>query len=271
MNESKSPTNPEYIAGLAVASQDARQVDLKDKFVIVPEGYKLESLEPYQHRPERKKGNRIFTDVDDFVRYAKIHLTHQTQVYFNKHIGPSAVKIVFDDHDEEEPAWRDFSATLKVDSSTDWIKILANNDRMLSQESFAEFIEEHETLFVDPTSGEMADIANTISAKKAVHFRSSKRLANGDHSIMWDESTDTKAGASGELEIPKMIKLGVQITNSLSVRVEVCARLRTVVANGGVNFKYILVKPEKIEELVMERVRGKIEKDLGLQGYFVCS
>lgn len=257
-------TNVKDIAALAVAGAGPN-TDSDTPFVLVPQGYTVESLERFQPYPPRKRGKTILRDADSFVGMVKCHFNTQTSIYGQ--YSPPSFTAVFNDHaegDDGAPGWKDHSAVFDCPLSVEWKTWIGASGAKKTQEEFASFIEDNLPDIAQPPAADMLEISRTLEAKKKVNFASGIRLANGQNQLTYEEEISGTA-SRGQIQVPEEFTIGIPVLEG-GPKYAVTARLRYRIADGGKMIMwYELVRPHKILEDAVKEVWAKIENDTGLK------
>jgi uncharacterized protein YfdQ (DUF2303 family) len=252
----ESPQALQTAAYLIEASQAAAEPFCPEDFpnyrhVIVPEGCKVADLsaamEKTQPAPNRKSGTVQLKDIASLIAHcANQSAADKAYLYAD----PDARKItaVFNDNRGAAlPGWRDHRAEFKAEYTLEFDNWMRNNKQPKEQTAFAEFIEDNFADIAAPDATRLLDIASTMQAKTSIDFKSSKRLADGQAQLSYVETIDAKAGAAGELTIPKEFTLALRVfKNGGGYKLK--ARLKYRLGSGAVKFWYELDRPERSVE-----------------------
>lgn len=234
-------------------------------YVIVPEGYQLQdiskSIEQNLEAPHRRKGTVNFQDCQSFIDYINSHKVFDIGTIYadtnnlsftcilNDH-GPTHVKYKESDDAESimaptecatTPGWKDFVAKFSPEKTKEFTKWVSFNNKDLTQTEFAEFIEDNLADLQD--SGSLLEVATTIQATTGIHFSSAKRLQDGQTQLTYNESIETKAGADGNMKIPKTFDIGLRIFKNGS-GYKLKARLKYRLHGGKILFRYEIERVE---------------------------
>lgn len=271
-------------AGAALSAPTIAPTSLA--YAVVPEGYEVQSLEVYLPAPARKQGRRSFNDATSFIAYVidqagpgpKFDEDNPdgdsptdpkkavTKLYGT--VNPPLFQAVFNDHANHAggPGWRDHTATYACPLSVEWKTWLGKNKQSMTQEAFAQFIEDNAPDCVAPDSATMIEIARTLEAKKKVNFASGIRLSNGENELTFEESIEGTAG-KGKFKIPEMFALAIPVLEG-SDRWRVQARLRyRIDAQGKLAIWFDLDRPHKVLEKAVEDVWQTIQGEVGRRIY----
>lgn len=254
MDENINDTQSAINAGLTLGT--VRTIEGKP-FVVIPDDSSVKDLEAYLPAPTRKSGTVKLRDTDSFVAYVNAEKTEATRIYGNL-ISPY-FEAVFNDHGAT-PAWKDYRATYACPLSVEWQTWKGQNAKQMSQEQFAQFIEDNLPDIAQPPAAEMLEISRTLEAKKKVNFASGIRLSNGQNELTYEETISGTA-AKGKFVVPEEFTIGIPVLEG-GPRYAVTARLRYRIADGGrMSMWFELVRPHKIlEDAVKDVCKSITEK-----------
>lgn len=225
------------------------------RLFVVPEGYRLHTvdLSPYRDRPKRKSGETTVKDADSFIDFVSTHGEPGTTLYADETAG--TIKAVLNASTAEAPGWADHSCTLRLSHTTEWVRWANADSTWLSQEAFAEFVEESLPDFRDPTPAHMLELSRTFEATKQAEFEGGIRLDNGQRQIGYKETVAARAGRNGHLEVPETMTVGLRVyKGGPGFNVEV--RLRYRINNGNL---VLAVKIDRREDLIETAFAGTVE------------
>ena len=208
-----------------------REIDLRDK------------IEAGRLRPDRKRGTVTLTTAGGLIDYLAKHGLPETELWaditadrvtavINAHAGT-------DDGEESDAGWGDHRAVLQLTTTQDWRDWTGYSGKLLSQTDFAEFVEQHLPNIVTPTAADMLELAQTIKGASKVTFESTKRLTGGQVALEWREDVDAKAGRKGDIKIPDVIELALQVYEG-GPAYRMAARFRYRIERGQLALGYVL-------------------------------
>lgn len=129
----------------------------REYVVELPAGRRIESLkkliDAHRQRPERPTGFRTLTTTESFIEYVNRHKAEHSVVFLDDR-NPSRPELcaVFNPHVPGEAAdWEDFGAKYAFPMSDEW-KVWRSEKANLSQEAFAELIEQNIRDLVEPST-----------------------------------------------------------------------------------------------------------------------
>ena len=230
-------------------------------FTVLPNTYRIESLENYLPRPLRIDQKVILHDADSFIAYVNdFRLAGPSRIFFD--VAQEQFNAIIDYHEIETPSWCDHTAVFKPRKSVEFETWMATNRKAMTQVDFARFLEENMPDVVEPDSAVLLGVALTFEAKKSVEFASGVRLNNGQIQFQYDEVVRGTA-QKGTIEIPEQFVLGISIhVNGPAYRIPV--RLRWRLQEGKVSFWYEVVRPHRFVEDALKEIRERVAKETGI-------
>lgn len=259
-SEETKHTEAMAIAALAQSGVGTSVVG-ETPYTVVPEGYEVKNLETLLEKPTRKSGNVTLRDVKSFTLLVNAEKVTNTRIY-GSYTTPG-FKAVFNDHGLLGAGWQDHTATFSCPLSTEWKTWSAKDGHQMTQEEFAQFIENNLPDIAQPPAADMLEISRTLEAKKKVNFASGIRLANGQNQLTYEEEISGTA-AKGQIQVPEEFVVGIPVLES-GIKYAVTCRLRYRILDGGkMRMWFELVRPHKILEDAIKEVWFQIEQDTGL-------
>lgn len=237
-------------------------------FVITPPGYQHKDITDLVAKalpaPARKSGTTVVHDVPSLLALCedrtKEHADAQGYIYAN--LEQRSITAVWNDQRQAHtPGWRDHRAVFKAEHTPEFKRWIENDRTVMSQEAFAEFIEDNAVDLPEATL--LLEVAGTLSAKTDVQFRSARRLDNGQVQLGYTETINTTAGAEGSLTVPKQFGIGVRIFKNGGGYL-INARLKYRLTQGAVKFFYELDRPERAVELAFEGYVKEMREKSGM-------
>ncbi|KQP37579.1 DUF2303 family protein [Pseudorhodoferax sp. Leaf274] len=236
-------------------------------FVILPPGYEHKDITDLvaktKDTPARKSGTTVVHDVPSLLLLcadrAQEHADAQGYIYADL-TGRAITAVWNDQRQAHTPGWRDHRAVFKAELTPEFKRWIENDRKQMSQETFAEFIEDNAVDLPEATL--LLEVAGTLQAKTDVQFRSARRLDNGQVQLGYTETINTTAGAEGALTVPKEFKVGVRIFKNGSGYL-INARLKYRLLQGAVKFFYELDRPERAVELAFEGYVKEVREKSG--------
>ena len=221
-------------------------------YLILKDNQKVEDLERLLPHPARKRDTVSIDRADSFIAYVKAHqITGATAIYqYATNAGDLQFKAIIDDHETGEKGqanWQQHKVHFTPKLSREWRIWNEVNERDVSQEQFAQFIERNMPDIADPAGSTLLEIVRTLESKKNVNFKSGIRLDNGDFSIQYEETSTAKAGEKGTLDIPQIITLSIPVYDG-GAPYAIEARFRYRINEGRLRMWYELVRIQDIRD-----------------------
>lgn len=233
----------------------------------------LESLERYLPLPLRKRARIDLSAHDSFIDYVERHKEPGTALFCEINESGGSFTAILDYHRDNEAAvigearWGEHVCVYTAEFTPEWKRWRELSGKLLSQAKFALFMEDNQFDIAKPDPAAMLEIAKTLEATQGATFKSSIRLDNGDRQFAYAQNTEGKAGAQGNLEIPKEFTLRFAIfTNGPAY--DIPCRFRWAIEGGVLGLGFELVKPHKLIELALVEARNAIQQTLKLPVLF---
>lgn len=237
----------------------APTVDQVQAFVIPTESkLVLESAEKFADAPFNVRGTYKVATVESFKAYLERFVDNDTTVWVHPTSGQ--VRAVVNDHtDGREPRWGDHRVELDLIPTDQWKFWMSNTNKLLSQETFAEHIEDGVEEIVEPDAATMLEIAQSFHMATSATFRSATRLADGQVQVAYDEENTASAGKGGDLTIPTVFTLAVApFVGEDPYRVQ--ARLRYRAKGGVLAIGYTLERPDDVVRDCLDKIRENLKE-----------
>lgn len=229
---------------------------------IVPNDMKVHDLSALVNEqlpaPYSLKQNIELLTEDSFVEYFNRYASESSTIFVND--KDSTFTAVFDYHKSPtEPQWKRHTAIYKCPKTKEWGSWIESNNKKMSQEEFALFIEENIKEIVEPDGATMLQIASTLKATSTTDFRSSIRLDNGEVQLTYIEKIEGQAGVSAQLQTPEKITLVVApFMKGAAYNVE--ARFRYRINQGTLTMWYTLIRPHIFVDDAFTDVVNKVNE-----------
>lgn len=196
----------------------------------------------YKDVPTRKTGVTTVLDADSFTAYWTKHSDPDSEVY--AHADRLTVTAVLDAHagTADGARWGKHRLVLGLQRTDAWKAWEALDGKLLTQEQFAEHLEDRLPELLDPDAATMLEIAQSMQATSKVDFTSGVRLQSGERQFKYTEKTNTTAGARGDLTVPETFVVGL-VPFEGSEGYKLTARLRYRIENSSLKIGYRLERP----------------------------
>lgn len=215
--------------------------------------------EEYKDAPTHKRGTTLVRDAESFLAYYDKHHDTNTEVYADA--DRLTITAVLDAHTPEAARWSGHRLGLALRETDAWKQWLARDGKLMDQETFAEFLEDHRPELLEPAAADMMEIAQSFQATTKVDFQSATRLSSGQRQFQYVETGTTKAGQKGQLQVPESFVIGlVPFEGSEGYRLT--ARLRHRITPSGLQLGYKLERPDEIRRTAFADVLKAIGEQI---------
>lgn len=239
------PVEPGSIYLVATANGDVKTIDLYDA---------------HRPTPARKTGTTTVRDAASFAAFWAKHSDNTSEVYADA--DRLSVTAVLNADSPTAADWGDHRLRLELRETDAWKQWAANDGKLLEQEQFAEFIEDHLPEILDPAAAEMLEIAQSISGTVKAEFTSGTRLATGQRQLSYVETITTKAGQKNNLVIPETFIVGLLPFEGLTEGYRITARLRYRIEGTGLRIGYKLDRPGDSRKKAFEDITAAIGEQI---------
>ena len=239
-------------------------------YVLVPEGYKAQPMpelvfNEHTERPERIKQTVAVFDADSFVEYYKLFKDADSRAFADE-VSCSVLAVLdyhqFDNDEPQSARWCSHRVHLKLRQSVEWQAWVGNNNKPLTQQVFAEFLEQHSMAISAPRPAAIIEMASDLHATTEVDFGSGLRQQDGQIKFKYTETTKSSVGGSS-LQVPDRFTLSIPVFVGAD-RVNMEALLRFRVKDAKLSFFFTLVRPDEVIRSAFLAARAKIAEDLGV-------
>lgn len=254
--ELRSTTGDGVQAIIDTAQRAAAPAELEvGKFYVLRTANGLEQIDltrdEYKDAPSRKTGTTVVRDATSFTAFWDKHSDDDSEVYADA--DQLRVTAVLNADSSVTADWGDHRLQLSLRETDAWKQWATNDDKLLDQERFATFIEDHLPEILEPAAAEMLEIAQSISGTVKAEFTSGTRLATGQRQLSYVETVTAKAGQKGNLVIPEVFTVGlVPFEGSDGYRLT--ARLRYRIEGDRLRIGYKLDRPADVRRTAFDDV-----------------
>jgi len=198
--------------------------------------------------------------IASLIDYTKNRETTGTAVFAS--FKDMAITAVLDWHGTDLVGEGNHQARYSLSLTSELHAWLGINGKLMSQSQFAEFIEEHLDDIHSPAPADVLTVANSLSGKRNVAFKSINNLANGDRSLVWEETTDAKS--AGDIRVPSEIVLRIPVFRGAeeATMFEIRALFRYRINDGKLSFEVKLLQVDRIRETAFDHLVEVITEGL---------
>lgn len=209
-----------------------------------------------EYGPLNPAGMMTMLTAESFAAAITNHGDQRTKVFADSENG--AITAVFDylengpEGADRSHGWGQHRAEIKFTESRklkEWRKTLEE----MSQEQFANFIEDHLEDVVKPAGQELLSIATDLEASSSGNFKGRVNLANGDIALHYQNDVETTVA------VPRTLTLGIPLFEH-GDRYSLGARLRFRIRGGSVTFRLLFTNLQDAKDQEFERIVQEIEE-----------
>ncbi len=228
--------------------------------MLTPSGWSRREIDlsALAEHPLRAKSVDKVLQTDSFVDLVRRWHTGATVIY----VQPSefTAVAVFDDHADVTVSgaagWREHRLQLSWRRSPGWNRWAGAHRKMLSQDDFAELVEDGLTEIARPAGADLLELAQSIKVTSSASFRSDRRLATGQVQLNYVEELEGRAGGDGQMTIPASITLLLAPIDG-SQPIEVVARFRYRLSGGKLTLGVII---DRLDDVLADAVAGEVDR-----------
>ena len=225
-------------------------------YALVPEHFKYvpldDNIEKMQAEPRRARGKIAMHDLGSFIAFTvRFARPGSTAVYVDR--DAYRFTAIINDHSPDRPGWRDHGACYEAKMTPEFKRWRDQSGKPMNQVEFAEFIEDNiKDLAVNDQA--LLDVATTLSANTATEWSSARRLDNGQVQLVYKESIEARAGASGSIDIPRVFQLGLRIFEN-GTAYAIRARFKYRLAQGNVKMWFEL---DRVDDCIKDAFKDYV-------------
>lgn len=239
-------------------------------YVVIPDGHKIEDLERLLPIPTRHRGKITMLDAESFIAYAKDQGSLKScKLYADVDYEASKCTIVavLNDHGQDDPAWRDHTATFTPKLSLEWKRWTENNgaSKSMPQSKFAAFIEDNlgdiATVSDMPTGSQMLEMALAFEATSEKRFKRRIDLQAGGVQLEYIDKADESTSA--KFQMFERFTLGIPVFQGSANAYPMEARLKFRQAADTLSFWFELIRPDRVFRQAVTDEIGQIKEKTG--------
>lgn len=240
-------------------------------YAVVPQGYKLESLERFV-RARWIRQTVVLSTARSFIDYVNRFSDSQSVIFATVTDAGAQLLAVLDYHvpDEAQVGHCEHCASWDCPQTRDWKTWTQADRKEMTQEQFALFLEDNGHVFKTPGGADLLELVTTLEGRSDVQFASAVRLQNGKVALRYEDAVTLTGGqGSGQIEIPQRMVVVMQVFEG-GTAYEFEARLRYRIAQRKLTFWFETVRRHEVirraAEAAVEQVREETKRMVFLGG-----
>lgn len=239
-------TSVQAISALAQQALAAKEVEPGGIYLVATADGRIERVDltgpEHTGTITRKTGRTVVRDATSFLTYYAKHHDDASEIYSD--VEQLTVTAVLNAHSAQDADFGDHRLHLALRKTTAWEEWLSLDGKLVDQDRFANFLEDHLPNLVDPDAATMLEIAQSIKATTKAEFQSSSRLSSGERKFAFVEDTKASAGAKGDLAIPETFRIAVPPFEGADAYT-MTARFKYRLDRGTLTLGFKLEQPEE--------------------------
>jgi len=232
--------------------------DNGDIVVPVPEGVTLQTL-PKVLPQKEFISQTVDVDTDEsFIRYVDAFKIIDRSMIFGR-TGQSGAVIAVLDYHSGEPGPSgvgrgEHKVRYEFEPSPSFLVWSMINNKLLGQDAFAEFLEEHGADVISPDAATLAELVNDLSVTRVSSIKSKINLSNGCTQLTCLEE-DSPSSNGKNIVVPKAVVIRIPLFEG-GETFDLPLLFRYRITNSKLSFE---VKFHRLEPIVLAATREKIE------------
>lgn len=216
--------------------------------------------------PHRVEGTRTVADLPSFLaELDRRPLRYESTLWGNAERG--VITAIYNDHDGDTAGWRDDHLVLKLRADADWEKWHQLSGQYMKQTQFGDIVEDLLHTVVNPDQADLLEIIDSVRASTRGEFENSIVRANGSQTVQYNTEVTTKAGRTGQLEVPQIITLKLRPWEGHEVTYEVQAYFRLRIEGNALQLAIKLKPTRQIVRDAWHDVTSKVVETIGKPVY----
>jgi uncharacterized protein YfdQ (DUF2303 family) len=225
--------------------------------IAMPQGGSVKVIDPdesLQPSPTRKSGTAYVLDVDSLAFLWDKQALPESELFADPKAFTITAVLNADQGAGDFAGFRDHRIHLQCVTTPAWKAWTALDGQLLSQDVFAEHLEDRLIDIARPSGAEMLELAQSFEASTKVEFKSAAVISSGQRQLLYEETTAARAGQKGSIDIPHTFDLGLKPFEG-SDAYKVTARFRYRIRDGHLQIGYKLERPEDVLRAAFDDVR----------------
>lgn len=255
-----------YLAGLA-----SREVEVCEIEGIVhsinPLTGDVTMLDHLLTRPLRQKTIRTLDTVSSFNEYVKRFKNHESSAYITKNSGGYIITAEIDHRSSAEFVFDDHKASVSLVYSEPMTKWFAMNGKTMSQDQFADLLEERSKEIREPSAADILELAQSLHVTRNLSVKSMVRSNRSHNAISFNQDQGIRGGVDGDVELPTSFAIEVEPFARHRLSTKIVALLRPRIKEDKPVFTYELQLVEEAVEDVLAEIVSQIELQTSLPVY----
>lgn len=272
MNDTNQTCIPEVPTNAAVGFQAglASAVRIEEilgvPHLINPVTGEAKSFEHLLTKPARRATNRALQTIDSFNEYLKRFKKPDSSIYVKRESAGFVIIADIDHRSETELAWDDHKVSVSLQYSEALSRWLGNSKRTLSQEDFADLLEERSREITSPDAAEILELAQSLHITRNLSVKSLVRANRANNTIAFNQEQSLKGG-DGTVDLPTKFTIHLEAFARHRTMATFDVLLRPRVREDKPVFVYELQNVEETIEVALDSILHGIGSQTALPIY----
>ncbi|MGJ8522264.1 hypothetical protein R84981_000949 [Carnimonas sp. R-84981] len=183
--------------------------------MLVPEGYRLQSLEPYQASPSRFHGRFSTSSIEDFATY----VTGEDYARVFVDVDNMLAKAFFNLGYPQNPGHGDHIAVIAAERTPGYDAVLFAHENQFNQRGLANWIDDwHHSIAGEDSNGKNLTAAQLANAVRKIEIKSRSERTHEDSDWKTSAQGLDELDASAGDSTPSIIRFTCQPYKELPIR-----------------------------------------------------
>lgn len=229
-------------------------------FVVRASELQIEDVERLLPAPVRAKHAYQFSEAGSFTNYVNDHKEDRTHIFASMDSLKLTAVIDHTARGGNDPAWGDHVANLALDETADWKRWVGADNQAMSQEKFADFLEEMDHTIEDPDAAHLIELVTKMRTSSTKKFTSNVNRQDGSFSLEYRDERDV----ADTWKMPDKITVSAAPFRGAAI-VAFPVRIRFRQGDGKAVFFYSILRPDRIVEGAFKQVCSSVVEATGLE------
>jgi uncharacterized protein YfdQ (DUF2303 family) len=239
--------------------------------LALPPDWTSTDLEKLLPHPKRVEAVPEFHDLDAFIGYVEQFADDNTVIWLRDGMRGFTLTAIIDYHEPQgQASWCGHKAVYAAEMTPAWSKWYSQNDELLRQADFAQFIYQNMAEIKNPAGAALLEIIQTLKATSKGEFRDMRNLHDGSVDLVYRTKVSAQGGTKEEpISLPEKFLIEVQPFYGVpSVELQADLVIRAPREDGDpLMLGYLFYRPEDVFQELVEKVRVLVGKQTKLPVY----
>lgn len=247
----------EHIAALVIAA--CKEVNTDFGAVMLPEGIKLQGLEPFQEYRNQFRAAFSTQRFGSLIEYAKANAQEHAQCFINQ--DKMSAEIVFDMGNKEKAGHAKHRANLLMKKTAAYKALCEINGSRCSQREFSDFLEDWGDYLTAYHHDDEISIKNAVQAVRKMTIDYARNEEHELSDFAAKKSAMESIEAKSTLQLPTHLVFTCNPYSGLDTRA-FTLRVQVLTGSNEPVLTARLIQAEQLEEAIATEFADKLESEL---------